>query len=81
MAANLLAKEDVVSLDNGCACCSLRKDIVRVLAELDRRAVERGRRFDTIFMETTGLADPRPIAFTFFANPWIAARFKLDAIV
>jgi len=81
VAANLLAKEDVVSLDNGCACCSLRKDIVRVLAELDRRAVERGRRFDTIFMETTGLADPRPIAFTFFANPWIAARFKLDAIV
>ncbi len=35
---------------------------------------------DHILLETTGLADPSPVAFTFFANPWIAARFKLDSI-
>lgn len=81
VAANLLAREDLVSLDNGCVCCSLRKDIVRALAELDKRANARGRPFDAVFLETTGLADPAPIAFTFFANPWIAARFKLDSIL
>lgn len=81
VAANLRAKEDLVSLENGCVCCSLRKDIVRALAELDARGKSRGRPFDAVLLETTGLADPAPVAFTFFANPWIAARFKLDSIL
>lgn len=77
----LLAQEDLVALDRGCICCSLRKDILRALAEIERRARQRGRRFDSIILETTGLADPAPVAFTFLANPWIASRFKLDSIL
>lgn len=78
---NLVEKEDLVSLENGCVCCSLRKDIVRAFAEIDRRAKTRSKKVDYILLETTGLADPAPVAFTFFANPWIAARFKLDSIM
>jgi G3E family GTPase len=70
-----------VSLDNGCVCCSLRKDIVKALAEIERRSRHRNKRVDQVILETTGLADPAPVAFTFFANPWIVSRFRLDSIV
>lgn len=81
MADTLLEREDLVSLENGCVCCSLRKDIVKALAEIERRNRTRGRRADAVIVETTGLADPAPVAFTFFANPWIAARFRIDSIL
>ena len=81
VADNLIEKEDLVSLDNGCVCCSLRKDVVKALAEIERRARHRNKRVDQVILETTGLADPAPVAFTFFANPWIASRFRLDSIV
>lgn len=81
VADNLIEKEDIVSLSNGCVCCSLRKDIVRALAEIERRAKQRQKKVDAVLLETTGLADPAPVAFTFFANPWVAARFKLDSIL
>jgi G3E family GTPase len=82
VAANLLAEEDLVSLDNGCVCCSLRKDLVKAFADLERRSRQQGgKRVDAIVLETTGLADPAPVAFTFFANPWIASRFRLDSIL
>lgn len=77
----LIEKEDLVSLDNGCVCCSLRKDIVKALAEIERRGRQRNKPVDNVILETTGLADPAPVAFTFFANPWIASRFRLDSIV
>ena len=70
VADNLLEKEDLVSLQNGCVCCSLRKDIVKAFAEIERRSLGRKSPIDAIIMETTGLADPAPVAFTFFANPW-----------
>lgn len=78
---NLLEKEDLISLENGCVCCSLRKDIVKAFAEIECRAKQRKKPVDAIIMETTGLADPAPVAFTFFANPWVASRFKLDSIM
>eukprot|EP00775_Hariotina_reticulata_P007041 gene7041-7255_t len=81
VADNLIEKEDLVSLDNGCVCCSLRKDIVKALAEIERRSRHRNKRVDQVILETTGLADPAPVAFTFFANPWIVSRFRLDSIV
>jgi G3E family GTPase len=81
VADNLIEKEDLVSLDNGCVCCSLRKDIVKALAEIERRSRHRNKRVDHVILETTGLADPAPVAFTFFANPWIASRFRLDSIM
>ncbi|KAG1662674.1 hypothetical protein FOA52_014600 [Chlamydomonas sp. UWO 241] len=81
VADNLLEKEDLVSLENGCMCCSLRKDIVKAFATIETRAKSREAPYDAIIMETTGLADPAPVAFTFFANPWVASRFKLDSII
>jgi len=62
-------------------CCSLRKDVVRALMTISRRAEARGRRPDHVILETTGLADPAPVAFTFLSNPWVAARFVVDAIM
>lgn len=81
VAENLLEQEDLVSLENGCVCCSLRKDIVKAFAEIEKRSVTREVPINAIIMETTGLADPAPVAFTFFANPWVASRFKLDSIM
>ena len=69
MSANLLAREDLVSLANGCVCCSLRKNNVRALAELDRRASAHRKPYDGVFLKTTGLADPDPTTFTLFAKP------------
>ncbi|GAB4819489.1 hypothetical protein N2152v2_006535 [Parachlorella kessleri] len=77
----LLSKEDLVSMDKGCVCCSLRHDIVKALRELQRRATVRGSAYDCILLETTGLADPAPVAFTFFSNAWISANFRLDSII
>ena len=69
MSTNLLTKEDLVSLANGCVWCSLRKNIVRALAVHDRQESAHRKPFDGVFFETMGLADPTPIAFTFFAKP------------
>jgi G3E family GTPase len=78
---NLQHKEDIVSMDKGCVCCSLRSDIVNALSELQTRAAARKVNYDAILLETTGLADPAPVAFTFFSNPWISANYRLDSIV
>ena len=77
----LRSKEDLVSIHNGCVCCSLRKDILTALAELSRRSEQANRPYDNIVLETTGLADPAPVAFTFFTNPWAKRRYHLDSIV
>ncbi len=82
MVENLLSKEDLVSMDRGCVCCSLRNDIVKALKELQGRGAARGAApDDCILLETTGLADPAPVAFTFFANSWISANYRLDSIL
>eukprot|EP00204_Picochlorum_oklahomense_P000888 CAMPEP_0118808068 /NCGR_PEP_ID=MMETSP1161-20130426/35796_1 /TAXON_ID=249345 /ORGANISM="Picochlorum oklahomensis, Strain CCMP2329" /LENGTH=503 /DNA_ID=CAMNT_0006737455 /DNA_START=265 /DNA_END=1776 /DNA_ORIENTATION=+ len=78
---NLLSKEDLVSMDKGCVCCSLRSDIVKALKELQGRSEKKGCAYDAILLETTGLADPAPVAFTFFSNQWISGNFRLDSIV
>lgn len=78
---NLLSKEDLVSMDRGCVCCSLRNDIIGALKELHQRGEKRGVAYDAILLETTGLADPAPVAFTFFSNEWISSTFRLDSIV
>jgi G3E family GTPase len=76
----LRSSEDLVRLSGGCACCSLRKDVVKALADLRSRGAATGG-YSNILIETTGLADPGPIAFTFFAHPWIRKVFRLDSIV
>ena len=61
VAANMVAKEDVIVMDNGCLCCTVRGDLIRVLSDI----LDRDERFDGVIIETTGLADPAPVAFTF----------------
>jgi G3E family GTPase len=68
-------------MDRGCVCCSLRHDIVKALSELQARGKSRGVAYDNILLETTGLADPAPVAFTFFSNTWISSNFRLDSIL
>jgi hypothetical protein len=62
-------------MDNGCVCCSVRGDLIRALLTLKDR---KDKKFDSIIIETTGLADPAPVAFTFFTNPEIADHYELD---
>jgi G3E family GTPase len=64
-------------MDNGCICCTVRGDLIRILGALLRPKD----RFDAILVETTGLADPAPVAQTFFMDPALSARLRLDAIV
>ena len=69
--------EEIFELNNGCVCCSVRGDLIRILGALFRR----GQTFDGVIIETTGLADPAPVAQTFFADDDIKNRAYLDAVV
>src|SRR3954470_9430295 len=71
------ADEEVFEMNNGCICCPGRGDLVRIIDGLMRR---KGK-FDAIIVETTGLADPAPVAQTFFMDEAVGAKTKLDAVV
>ncbi len=71
------ADEEVFEMNNGCICCTVRGDLVRILDGLMRR---RGK-FDAVIVETTGLADPAPVAQTFFIDENIGRKTRLDAVV
>lgn len=73
----LTSEEEVFEMNNGCICCTVRGDLIRILASLLRRRD----RFDAILIETTGLADPAPVAQTFFMDDALRAELRLDAIV
>ena len=76
VSANMASKEDLIQMDNGCACCSIRGDLVRTLGGL----VEKRQQFDAVMLETTGLADPAPIIATLKSNQWIDDNFAIDAV-
>ncbi len=71
------AEEEIFEMNNGCICCTVRGDLIRILGNL----MKRKDRFDQIVIETTGLADPAPVAQTFFVDPEISEQLRLDAIV
>jgi G3E family GTPase len=71
------ADEEVFEMNNGCICCTVRGDLMRILNDLMRR---KGK-FDAIIVETTGLADPAPVAQTFFVDENVGRQTKLDAVV
>jgi G3E family GTPase len=71
------ADEEIFEMNNGCICCTVRGDLIRILANL----MKRRDRFDRIVVETTGLADPGPVAQTFFVDDEMRADFFLDGIV
>jgi G3E family GTPase len=69
--------EEIFEMNNGCICCTVRGDLIRILGTLMRRR----ECFDRIIVETTGLADPAPVAQTFFVDEEVRAGLRLDAIV
>ena len=71
------ADEEVFEMNNGCICCTVRGDLIRILEGLMKR---RGK-FDAIIVETTGLADPAPVAQTFFVDQEVQDTARLDAVV
>ncbi|WP_209123260.1 GTP-binding protein [Alkalihalobacillus sp. BA299] len=78
------ADEEIFEMNNGCICCTVRGDLIRILHDLkERRNGEQGMSldFDRVVIETTGLADPGPVAQTFFVDPELSEYYQLDSIV
>jgi G3E family GTPase len=71
------ADEEVFEMNNGCICCTVRGDLIRIIENLVKRKGD----FDAIIVETTGLAEPAPVAQTFFMDEDIARKARLDAVV
>ena len=72
--------EEVIEMMNGCICCTVRQDLIVVLKKLANR-ITGGNPLDQIIIETTGLADPSPVAQTFFVDDMVKSSFRLDGIV
>jgi len=71
------ADEEIFEMNNGCICCTVRGDLIRILGNL----MKRKDRLDMIMIETTGLADPGPVAQTFFVDDEMQSKYKIDAII
>ncbi|MEM8830415.1 MAG: GTP-binding protein [Cyanobacteria bacterium P01_G01_bin.19] len=71
------ADEEIFAMNNGCICCSVRGDLIRIISKL----LKRRERFDHLVIETTGLADPAPVIQTFFVDEDIKDKINLDAVV
>ncbi|BAZ89736.1 CobW/P47K family protein [Raphidiopsis curvata NIES-932] len=71
------ADEEIVEINNGCICCRVRSDLIRIVSNL----MERSEDFDFLMIETTGLADPAPVIQSFFVDEVMHSRLLLDAIV
>jgi G3E family GTPase len=74
-------QEQIVEMNNGCICCTVRGDLVRILGDLKRRRDDKKLDFERVIIETTGLADPAPVAQTFFIDDDIAEYYLLDAVI
>jgi G3E family GTPase len=74
------ADEELFEMNNGCICCTVRGDLIRTLHGLLRKGEASARPFDAIVVETTGLADPGPVAQTFFVDPVLQQAMVLDSI-
>ncbi|MDC3958803.1 CobW family GTP-binding protein [Polyangium jinanense] len=71
------ADEEIFEMNNGCICCTVRGDLIRILESLAKRRDK----FDRVIVETTGMADPGPVAQTFFVDEEVSEQFALDGIV
>ncbi len=71
------ADEEIFEMNNGCICCTVRGDLIRIISDL----IARGDRFDHLVIETTGLADPAPVIQSFFVDEVMAKQTQLDAVV
>jgi G3E family GTPase len=73
--------EQIVEMNNGCICCTVRGDLIRILADLKARREKGALAFDRVVIETTGMADPGPVAQTFFTDEEIGGYYLLDSIL
>jgi G3E family GTPase len=73
--------EQIVEMNNGCLCCTVRGDLVRILGDLSKKKRQGKLKFDRVIIETTGLANPGPVAQTFFMDEGIHDQYLLDAVV
>ena len=73
--------EQILEMNNGCICCTVRGDLVRILLDLRQRRESGAIQFDRVIIETTGLADPSPVAQTFFIDDGVAEYYMLDAVI
>ena len=74
-------EEQIVEMNNGCLCCTVRGDLVRILGDLAKKRHQGKLAFDRVIIETTGLANPGPVAQTFFMDEKIQDLYLLDAVV
>jgi G3E family GTPase len=74
-------KEQVIQMNNGCVCCTIREDLRSTLADLAARKRKGELDFERVVIETTGLADPGPVAQTFFMDDEVAESYLLDSIL
>ncbi|MDO9049142.1 MAG: GTP-binding protein [Methylobacter sp.] len=74
-------EEQIVEMNNGCICCTVRGDLVRILGDLAEKRENGSLHFERVIIETTGLADPAPVAQTFFVERDIGEYYLLDAII
>ena len=75
------AGEQIVEMNNGCICCTVRGDLVRILGELQAKREAKELDFERLIIETTGMADPGPVAQTFFMDEEIGNYYLIDSIV
>jgi G3E family GTPase len=73
--------EQIIEMNNGCICCTVRGDLVRILKELHAKKKSGALKFDRVIIETTGMADPGPVTQTFFMDDDVADRYLLDAVI
>jgi len=74
-------EEQIVEMNNGCICCTVRGDLMRILGDLKDRRDSGGIGFDRVIIETTGMADPGPVAQTFFLDEAIGDYYLLDSVI
>jgi G3E family GTPase len=75
------SEEQIVEMNNGCICCTVRGDLIRILGTLKERRDKGDLKFDRVVIETTGMADPGPVAQTFFTDEEIGGYYLLDSIL
>jgi len=73
--------ETIIEMNNGCICCTVRGDLIAGLKTLCKNARKSNQPLDAVIIETTGLADPAPVAQTFFADPFVQSQYYLDGFL
>jgi G3E family GTPase len=73
--------EQIVEMNNGCICCTVRGDLIKILGNLKERRSSGALKFDRVIIETTGMADPGPVAQTFFTDEDVGGYYLLDSIL